>query len=108
MKEFDHPNVLSVLGVSLNNDIDCGLPFIVLPFMANGDLKTYLKGKRLNNADQLPEVCVTLLLNNSYILYTQDMEQHDLFVMCYQIACGMEYLAMKRFVHRDLAARNCM
>ena len=31
-----------------------------------------------------------------------------LTVMCYQIACGMEYLTAERFVHRDLATRNCM
>ncbi|XP_065911786.1 tyrosine-protein kinase receptor UFO-like isoform X3 [Dysidea avara] len=94
MNQCDHPNVLSVLGVSLDTDNEGGLPFIVLPFMANGDLKAYLKSRRMNNSgvDQLPE----------------GMEQHDLFNMCYQIACGMNYLAMKKLIHRDLAARNCM
>ena len=56
MKDFDHPNVLNVLGVGFN--MDSGLPFVVLPFMVNGDLKTYLKKKRQNTAtvDCLPEV----------------------------------------------------
>ena len=56
MKEFDHPNVLNVLGVGF--DSDNGLPFIVLPFMVNGDLKTYLISKRKKNAtvNCLPEV----------------------------------------------------
>ena len=41
-------------------------------------------------------------------VYQQNLKQNDLIDMCYQIACGMNYLASKRFVHRDLAARNCM
>ena len=41
-------NVLTVVGVVLNTDHECGLPFIVLPYMANGDLKGYLKNKRLD------------------------------------------------------------
>ena len=57
MKDFDHPNVLNVLGVGFNPD--SGLPFVVLPLMLNGDLKTYLKSKRqkAGTADDLPEVC---------------------------------------------------
>ena len=43
MKDFDHPNVLNVLGVGFNTDN--GLPFVILPYMVNGDLKTYLKRK---------------------------------------------------------------
>ena len=58
MKDFDHPNVLNVLGVGFNTDD--GLPFVILPFMENGDLKTYLKKKRQKDAtvDQLPEVAL--------------------------------------------------
>ena len=67
MNQCDHPNVLSVLGVSLDTDNEGGLPFIVLPFMANGDLKAYLKSRRMNNSgvDQLPEV-FTMYTNNNY------------------------------------------
>ena len=61
MKKFDHPNVLNILGVGL--DPDNGLPFIVLPFMTNGNLQMYLKSKRqkITGVDQLPKVhtCVT-------------------------------------------------
>ena len=60
MKDFDHHNVLNVLGVGFNPDT--GLPFVVLPFMANGDLKTYLKSKRqkVTNVDYLPEVYIAI------------------------------------------------
>ena len=40
MLDFDHPNVLSLLGVCL--DTEQHLPLIILPYMANGDLKSYL------------------------------------------------------------------
>jgi len=64
MKEFDHPNVLNVLGVGF--DSDNGLPFIVLPFMVNGDLKTYLISKRKKNTTVgcLPEVAMYVAVVN--------------------------------------------
>ena len=47
MKKIKHPNVLGLYGVCFNTED--GLPFIVLPFMKNGDLKTFLHGKRTTN-----------------------------------------------------------
>ena len=39
MRQFDHPNVLSIYGVSVHNDKPC----VLLPLMSNGDLQKYLK-----------------------------------------------------------------
>ena len=68
MKNFNHPNVLHILGVGL--DPDNGLPFIVLPFMANGNLQLYLKSKRskLTNVNQLPEVTTHVIYICLYVI----------------------------------------
>ena len=59
MKNLNHPNVLPILGVCLESNHESKLPFMLLPFMVNGDLKSYLKKKRKNTTcvDQLPKVC---------------------------------------------------
>ena len=60
MKNFKHKNVLSLLGVSIGMDNDIAKPYIILPFMANKDLKRYLQCKRReveSNFEALPEVC---------------------------------------------------
>ncbi len=45
MKMFDHPNVLQLIGVS----IDAGeAPYLVMPYMANGSLLSYLRKERAN------------------------------------------------------------
>ena len=46
MKAFDHPNVLPLLGVCIDYDDEDVLK-IVIPFMVNGDLKTFLKNNRV-------------------------------------------------------------
>ncbi len=56
MKDFSHPNILGLAGVCFDT-LD-GVPYILLPFMANGSLKDFLKKKRthVTNVDTLPEV----------------------------------------------------
>ena len=45
MKEFNHPNVMSLIGVCT----DAGpAPYIIMPFMANGSLLSYLRKERQN------------------------------------------------------------
>ncbi|XP_038066354.1 plexin-A4-like [Patiria miniata] len=81
MKTFDHVNVLGLLGLTFDADEK---PLMVIPFMANGDLKTYLVKKKQTLATSL------------------------LMRFASHAALGMSYLAQHKFVHRDLAARNCM
>ena len=56
MKDFKHPHVLGLLGVCF--DTPDHSPYIILPFMANGSVKTYLRAKRVHptNFDECPVV----------------------------------------------------
>ena len=94
MKDFDHLNVLPLLGVCL----DLGdAPYILTPFMNEGSLLSYLKRER-------PNFTISENADEDIVLDTRK----QILSMCLQIANGMEYLSEKSFVHRDLAARNCM
>ena len=39
MLSFDHPNVMSVVGVSVDREV----PLLIMPFMANGSALEYVK-----------------------------------------------------------------
>ncbi len=55
MSTFDHPHVLGLVGICL--DSEKRSPYLVLPFMENGDLKSYLRDLRGNDTTlSLPEV----------------------------------------------------
>jgi serine/threonine protein kinase len=45
MKEFNHPNVLTLIGVCLDGG---PAPYIVMPFMEKGSLLSYLREERRN------------------------------------------------------------
>jgi len=73
MKTFHHPNVLPLLGVCIDYDDEDVLK-VVMPFMTNGDLKTFLKDSRVspNNTQDYPEVCNLLSVNvflHTYIYF---------------------------------------
>eukprot|EP00038_Savillea_parva_P008369 m.176483 g.176483 ORF g.176483 m.176483 type:complete len:1219 (+) comp14182_c0_seq1:368-4024(+) len=80
MKRLDHPNVLRLLGVCMQEH-----PLLIIAeLMKKGDLKRYLR--------QHPSLSVPSLMT-----------------MCEDVAEGLSYLAIQhRFVHRDLASRNCL
>ena len=96
MKDFKHPHVMSLIGVSLGA-ISGGAPAIIMPYMARGSLLSYLRKERDG-----------LLLSADVDVTQVGAVQKLLMQICLQISQGMAYLASLRFVHRDLAARNCM
>lgn len=43
MRDFDHPHVLRLLGMAMSRS---GTPMVILPFMSQGDLRTYIADPR--------------------------------------------------------------
>ena len=86
MSTFKHKNILQLKAVCLTHEPN----FLVLEFMKNGDLVSYLRSNRPVGAVPSPlNIC-------------------DLMDISIQIAEGCVYLEELCYVHRDLAARNCL
>ncbi|XP_067011105.2 tyrosine-protein kinase Dnt [Anabrus simplex] len=83
-----HKNVLSVLGVSIE---DHTAPFLIYPYQGYTNLKRFLQKCKL-----CPE-------GVAHTLTTQEVVD-----MAIQIAQGIQFLHKRRLVHRDIAARNCV
>ena len=79
MENFDHPHIIKLIGVCLDDSM-----LIVMELAKFGQLARYLQ----SNKDHIETV--TLLF------------------YCYQLSTAMTYLESKKFVHRDIAARNIL
>ncbi|KAM9761372.1 tyrosine-protein kinase RYK isoform 2-T2 [Menidia menidia] len=88
LRGLHHRNLLPISHVCTEEGEN---PMVLLPFMAWGNLKLFLRQCKLAEA------------NNP-----QAISQQDLVYMAIQIACGMSYLARREVIHKDLAARNCV
>uniref|UniRef100_H3DMV1 Tyrosine-protein kinase RYK n=1 Tax=Tetraodon nigroviridis TaxID=99883 RepID=H3DMV1_TETNG len=88
LRGLHHRNLLPISHVCTE---DGEKPMVLLPFVAWGNLKLFLRQCKLAEA------------NNP-----QSVSQQDLVSMAIQIACGMSYLSRREVIHKDLAARNCV
>ncbi|KAM7377764.1 hypothetical protein PAMA_014181 [Pampus argenteus] len=91
MKNFDHDNVVRLLGVTLEREQDSPLPvpLVIMPYIKHGDLRRFLIATRYGD--------IPMFVPHQSLLH---------FMI--DIAAGMDYLSSQGFLHRDLAARNCM
>ena len=85
MQAFDHPNILKLIGVCIEQEPLC----MIFEFMERGDLNNFLRKNTTQPAHP-------------------GLSAEQLVELCIDIAAGLEYLAQNHFVHRDLATRNCL
>lgn len=88
MYSLVHKNILSILGVSIE---DHSAPFLLYSYNSYTNMKAFLQKCKLS-----PE-------GVSHTLTTQEVVD-----MALQIISAMQYLHKKHLLHKDLAARNCV
>ncbi|XP_022110931.1 insulin-like peptide receptor isoform X2 [Acanthaster planci] len=93
MKAIHTHHVVKLLGV-----VSKGQPtFVIMEYMAQGDLKNWLRARRPENQTDVP------LQNRKY-----PPSLPEILNMGVEVADGMAYLTAHKYVHRDLSARNCL
>ncbi|XP_074468646.1 protein tyrosine kinase 2aa isoform X2 [Sebastes fasciatus] len=79
MRQFDHPNIVKLIGVITENPV-----WIIMELCTLGELRSFLQVRKYN------------------------LDLASLILFAYQLSTALAYLESKRFVHRDIAARNVL
>ncbi|XP_072049006.1 tyrosine kinase receptor Cad96Ca-like [Amphiura filiformis] len=90
-----HPNVVRLLGYCTEKDPI----YVIVEYMGNGDLKTFLRQSRSTKKDNIYDNLHSISASLSLM---------QLITFARQTATGMEYLSSQKCIHRDLAARNVL
>ncbi|XP_067288700.1 muscle, skeletal receptor tyrosine-protein kinase [Pseudorasbora parva] len=104
MAEFDHPNIVRLLGVCAVGKPMC----LMFEYMAYGDLNEFLRRRSSTQQPSLSRdtlTCSSLVSEPERYPPLSCLEQLSISK---QVAAGMAYLSERKFVHRDLATRNCL
>ena len=88
MAQFDHPNILSLVGVCTKGIADGQPLLLIISFCALGNLIDFLAPDKDTGRSSV--------------------KIRDKLRICQEVAQGMVYLSDKNYVHRDLAARNVL
>ncbi|XP_030754042.1 tyrosine-protein kinase transmembrane receptor Ror2 [Sitophilus oryzae] len=102
LAEFDHPNIVRLLGVCA-----VGRPMCLLfEYMGKGDLNEFLR--QCSPTNYVVRSAISGEFTNKEIYRDFQLTHLDQVNIAVQIASGMVYLSDRKFVHRDLATRNCL
>lgn len=99
MHACDHPNILKLLGVCIEEEPLC----MIFEFMELGDLNNFLR----QNAPKW-ESSPGLNHSGAKRLMQPGLNSQQLVNIAVDIASGLEYLSINHYVHRDMATRNCL
>ncbi|XP_063770287.1 muscle, skeletal receptor tyrosine-protein kinase isoform X1 [Pseudophryne corroboree] len=103
MAEFDHPNIVKLLGVCAVGKPMC----LLFEYMAHGDLNEYLRHRSPRALSSLSHSSLAAKVRLSD-LNPSPLSCTDQLHIARQVSAGMAYLSERKFVHRDLATRNCL
>ncbi|XP_061732998.1 muscle, skeletal receptor tyrosine-protein kinase [Nerophis ophidion] len=104
MAEFDHTNIVRLLGVCAVGKPMC----LMFEYMAHGDLNEFLRRRSPTRSARTLSRASLSARSWSSQAEAGSLACADQLSVSKQVSAGMAYLSERKFVHRDLATRNCL